>query len=163
MITPINNEAQIDLVEKLATEIWTEHYVPIIGIDQVEYMLDNFQSAEAISHQINHEGYEYFFIEDEGNPVGYTAIQPNENALYLSKLYVKSSARGKGLGKTAMQFVEKLARDKGLPKITLNVNRNNTNSIKAYEKMGFVKSGTVNIDIGECYAMCDYVMEKTLT
>jgi hypothetical protein len=33
----------------LARTIWTEHYTPIIGSSQVEYMLENIQSAEKIA------------------------------------------------------------------------------------------------------------------
>ena len=161
-LTPVRNSSQIDKVVELAQEIWTEHFTPIIGLNQVNYMLAKFQSVKAITKQISDESFEYFLIENENIPVGYTAIQAKSNGLYLSKLYVKLSARGKGLGKFTIKFIENLAKEKKLPKITLNVNRNNTNSIKAYEKMGFVKSDTVNIDIGEGYAMCDYVMEKTI-
>jgi len=42
----------------LAREIWTDHYVPIIGQAQVDYMLDTFQREEAIAAQLA-GGYEY--------------------------------------------------------------------------------------------------------
>ena len=45
----------------LAEKIWRQHFTPIIGDEQVNYMLSNFQSPEAISKFI-HQGYEYFFI-----------------------------------------------------------------------------------------------------
>ena len=38
-------------LEDLATIIWTEHYTPIIGIEQVAYMLDKFQTSEAMKKQ----------------------------------------------------------------------------------------------------------------
>jgi RimJ/RimL family protein N-acetyltransferase len=49
-----------------------------------------------------------------------------------------------------------------LNKIALTVNKNNVNSIKAYEKMGFKNVGSVVQDIGSGYVMDDYKMEKTL-
>ena len=57
MITPVQNYYQIETVVELAKEIWTEHYVPIIGIEQVEYMLAKSQSFDAISNQIANEGF----------------------------------------------------------------------------------------------------------
>ena len=47
-------------IETLAREIWEEHYTPIIGAEQVAYMLDKFQSVAAMQKQIK-EGYESFF------------------------------------------------------------------------------------------------------
>ena len=44
MFLEVLTEHQIEIVESLAREIWTEHYVAIIGIEQVDYMLDRFQS-----------------------------------------------------------------------------------------------------------------------
>ena len=40
-------------ISVLAKNIWTEHYTPIIGLDQVNYMLEKFQSEIAIQNQIN--------------------------------------------------------------------------------------------------------------
>ena len=125
-------------------------------------MLAEFQSVPALTRQITEDNFEYFFLASEGTPVGYFAVQPHEDSLYLSKLYVKASERGRGFGRTAMAFIEKHAREKGLDRITLNVNRNNEDSIKAYEKMGFRKEKIVDIDIGQNYKMHDYVMEKKL-
>lgn len=162
MIVPVKNVDQIKSVVSLAREIWIEHYVSIIGIEQVEYMLGKFQTFEAVKHQIQDEGLKYFLIEDEGNAIGYCAVKFQKKSLYLSKLYVKSSERGKGFGRKAMEFIERIALDNNLLQINLNVNRNNHNSIKAYEKMGFVKTDSVEIDVGNNFAMCDYVMAKKL-
>ena len=43
----------------LARTIWTEHYTPIIGSSQVEYMLENIQSAEKIAEAME-SGSEYY-------------------------------------------------------------------------------------------------------
>ncbi len=56
MIIEVRNEDQIDIVESLANEIWTEHYTPIIGKDQVKYMLDKFQSKDARYRQWLYNG-----------------------------------------------------------------------------------------------------------
>jgi RimJ/RimL family protein N-acetyltransferase len=43
------------------------------------------------------------------------------------------------------------------------VNKNNVNSIKVYEKLGFKKTGPVIQDIGNGFVMDDYKMEKDIT
>ena len=46
------NRSEFKTITDLATVIWQEHYTPIIGVGQVAYMLDNFQSVSAIESQI---------------------------------------------------------------------------------------------------------------
>jgi len=65
-----NNKEDFRKIEDLAKEIWEEHYTPIIGPNQVAYMLDKFQSAVAIKNQIN-DGYQYFQVYIDDISVGY--------------------------------------------------------------------------------------------
>ena len=162
MITEVTKGSQIAIVEKLAREIWTEHYPPIISREQVRYMLDKFQSKDVISAQIKDEGFRYFLIEEEGGYIGYLGVQPEREQLFLSKIYVRSSERGKGFGKKSVQFLEDLARRLNLRKISLTVNKNNISAVKAYEKMGFKNLGPVVQDIGNGFIMDDFRMEKLI-
>ncbi len=148
-------------VEKLAAQIWREHYTPIIGADQVEYMLDKFQSEQAMLAQ-EAEGYEYYCFRLEGNLVGYLCIKQEQDLLFVSKIYVSDQMRGKGLGRKGLNFVEVETRKRGLLKIRLTVNKNNVNSIKTYEKLGYKKNKEIIIDIGNGYVMDDYEMIKVL-
>ena len=54
-------ETNEDLQEiaALADVIWHEHFTPIIGKEQVEYMLSRFQSYPALQDQVL-TGYEYY-------------------------------------------------------------------------------------------------------
>ena len=61
-----------------------------------------------------------------------------------------------------MQFIEDKAKKYHCKIIRLTVNKNNTNSISAYEKLGFINKGGVVKDIGNGFVMDDYKMEKTL-
>jgi diamine N-acetyltransferase len=161
MFITVSTEEQIATVVSLARKIWTEHYTPMIGKEQVEYMLGRFQSREAVSEQIRN-GHLYFLIEEDGHSIGYIAIQPKGGELFLSKIYVKSSMRRKGSGRKSVQFLETLARAGGFGRITLTVNKNNTGSITAYERIGFKNLGSVVQDIGSGFVMDDFKMEKIL-
>jgi len=161
MFIRVETEEQIEEVEKLAREIWREHYMPIIGEKQVEYMLEKFQSKKAIGEQLQNN-YHYYLIREENKNVGYTGIQFRDKELFLSKIYVRSSERGKGYAKKTIQFIEDTARNNSLEKITLTVNKNNLDTIKVYEKIGFKKVKPIVMDIGGGYIMDDYLMEKGL-
>ncbi|HXX80760.1 MAG TPA: GNAT family N-acetyltransferase [Thermodesulfovibrionales bacterium] len=161
MFLEVLTEKQIEIVGSLAEEIWTEHYIPIIGKAQVDYMLDRFQSKESISEQIR-SGFLYFLIKEDNRFIGYIGVQPKGDELFLSKIYIQYSERGKGFGKKAIQFIERLAKERGLRKIVLTVNKNNRVAIEAYEKLGFINLGSVIQDIGSGFIMDDYKMEKNL-
>lgn len=160
-IEKVSTKTQIETIARLAFEIWNQHFVPIIGKDQVDYMVEKFQSKRAISEQIE-QGYSYYLLKVAGDYVGYTGVCPKEGELFLSKLYIRASHRGKGYGRKAVKFLEDLARDKGLVKITLTVNKNNTDTIKAYEKFGFANEGPIVQDIGNGFVMDDFNMGKVL-
>ena len=58
----VDNINAITQVSKLAKNIWNEHYLPIIGNEQVLYMLEKFQSQDAIKQQID-RGSKYYIIK----------------------------------------------------------------------------------------------------
>lgn len=153
---------QMIKVADLAKIIWDEHYTPIIGQEQVDYMVNKFQSAEAINHQIAEEGYEYYLIHNDNKPVGYIGISLKEDDLFLSKFYILQECRGQGIGSEALAFIVGRARALNANSVSLTVNKNNTNSIEAYYKMGFQNMGPVVADIGNGFVMDDYVMRLRL-
>ena len=156
----VNTDDLIADVALLAREIWEEHYIPIIGPAQVEYMLERFQSGPAISQQIR-EGYNYFLICGIGDRyLGYLGVLVKDEELRLHKIYLHSDERGKGYGRCAIEFVTGLARTHGCSRIMLTVNKNNARSIKVYERCGFNITGPVIRDIGNGFVMDDYLMEK---
>lgn len=159
---PATTSQQIDVIAGLAHEIWYEYYVPLIGRAQVDYMVAKFQSSEAMQQQL-HDGYEYFMTEREGRLIGYCAIQarPEESSLFLSKLYLLRDARGGGTGRVCMEFIEQLARRRGLRLLWLTVNKGNP-AVQAYERLGFRIAADLLIDIGGGFVMDDFRMEKPL-
>jgi ribosomal protein S18 acetylase RimI-like enzyme len=162
LIKPVDSEAEISTVADLAKTIWNEHYVPIIGQAQIDYMLDKYQSREAISTQIREEKTEYYLLHTALVPISYFSIIEKPGELFLSKLYVLASARGKGFGRITINFLLSRCRAKNLEYMTLTVNKNNHIAIKAYEKLGFEKYGEVVTDIGSGYVMDDYMMRLTV-
>lgn len=155
-------EQDLQLIEQLATVIWEEHYIPIIGAEQVSYMLDKFQSAAAMRRQID-EGYEYFILREIAEPVGYLAFEKRGKDLFLSKIYVLKEHREKKIGKRAMDFVQSRARAMGCSRISLTVNKNNDKSLLAYKSMGFLCERALVMDIGNGFVMDDFLLYKPLT
>ena len=126
-------------------------------------MLEKFQCEGAISIQLTN-GYEYYSVTYNGHNAGYMAIVPNvnESSLMISKIYVRKSDRGRGLGKQMLEFIEELCRQRRIKKIWLTVNKNNKHSIEWYSQMGFINNGPIVQDIGGGFVMDDFKMEKAI-
>ena len=162
LIEQVISQKDILTVADLADRIWHEHYLPIIGQEQVNYMVSTFQSPVAIENQIKNEHYEYYILYHQSKPSGYFALKQSGEELFLSKLYVLKEKRGTGLGKEGLRFISQKAKESGLRRITLTVNKQNINSIKAYEKLGFRNDGPVIADIGGGFVMDDFKMSFEL-
>lgn len=144
-------------LSRLASHIVKEHYDPILGPAQNDYMIEKFQSARGISEQLAH-GYRYYIVaEDTGEPAGFIAFYRRESDVYLSKFYLKKEKRGLGISHDMLDFVKKYAEQCGVNSIVLNVNKYN-DAVFAYRKLGFVKIGEEVNDIGCGYVMDDYVL-----
>lgn len=148
-------------IADFAAPIWYQHYTPIIGQQQVAYMLDKFQSVDAIKDQTQ-QGYQYYLVQTENQLVGYFCIQiRSDDSLFISKFYLGAGSRGKGLGKKMLANIESIALQKNCKTIELSVNKENP-AYNIYLKLGFVCQKPIQFDIGNGYIMDDYWMVKKL-
>ena len=156
----VKNE-DLCILENMANTIWRECYTVLLGINQVEYMIENFQSQKSFSSQMAN-GYEYYFLEREGDMVGYLGIQQQEDRMFLSKLYLKGEYHGKGIAQQVLKELVAIAKARKLGSIYLTVNKGNEKAIKAYERFGFIKTDSIVTDIGCSFVMDDYVYTYSL-
>ncbi|HEX6398716.1 MAG TPA: GNAT family N-acetyltransferase [Steroidobacteraceae bacterium] len=162
-LSPVTSGTQIADVARMAREVWNEYYVALIGQAQVDYMVDKFQSAEAMQSQID-SGYEYFRIQQSGENIGYAAIRhdADDARVFISKLYLLAAHRKSGAGRQALALIEHRARERGATHLWLTVNKGNP-SVQAYERLGFKIVEALVMDIGGGYVMDDYKMEKAVS
>ncbi len=158
----IKTDEDIEKLAGLASEIWHEYWPVILSLEQIDYMIEKFQSFNAIKSQITEERYIYNILEDNGNFIGYFGVCPKDNYLFLSKLYIRKDFRELGCGKQAFNKIKQIAMQFNKQSIQLTVNKNNTNTIKAYEKWGFKTIDSAVTDIGSGFVMDDYIMEYYL-
>lgn len=154
----ITSSEEVALLEAYAAEIWREYYPQIIGSDKVEYMLEKFQSTEALLAQIE-EGMQLFWINYEGEHAGYAAIKSQGSPyLFVSKFYVHKTFRGRGIGSKAMHLLSAKAAEMRLNGLELTVNKDNDTAIHFYEALGFKNVKAQKVAIGDGFYMDDYVM-----
>lgn len=145
-------------VAALAKIIWNEYFTPIIGKPQVDYMLEKFQSEQAMTQQLK-DGMKYIAAYLDGELVGYSCYKLEQDALFLSKLYIRRDIRGQGVGKAMFMYELDIAKKEDKEKIYLTVNKHNTDTIALYNHLGFSNAESIVTDIGGGFVMDDYVME----
>ncbi len=157
-VIPVSNMELIYSVTAVAEEIWHEHFIPIIGEEQVDYMLEKFLSPEALAKQIN-SGHQYYLFSYEYTFAGFAGVHKEDGKLFLSKLYVHKDFRGQGIASYMFQQFIAMCKKNNLEKIWLTCNRHNTDTLAIYEHWGFKTVREEATDIGNGFVMDDYIME----
>ena len=75
-LVPADTPALLADTARLAGEIWREYFPGIISPEQVEYMVDKFQSLPAMEEQVRSQGYTYYQIRRGEEVLGYTRVCP---------------------------------------------------------------------------------------
>ena len=156
------NKLSIEKFAVLTSDIWHEYWTCILSNEQIDYMVEKFQSLKAITEQIKNENYTYFYIIYNEETAGYIGLSKKPEYLFLSKLYMKKDFRHKGIGTESFEFIKNFAKENNYKTIRLTVNKNNKNTIDAYLKWNFKIIDSVVTDIGNGFVMDDYIMEYAL-
>lgn len=163
-IKKLETDEEIKALARLANIIWHEHFPKLISKEQIDYMLENYQSEKAIMDQIKKQGYTYYlgYVDDE--LIGYCGVCPEADAtrLFLSKLYVRKDQRGHGYARQLFNETVKLAKSLNIHAIYLTCNKFNEHSLAVYDQMGFHTIDAVQTEIGSGFIMDDYIMQYDL-
>lgn len=155
-------EKQIEILAQVANIVWHDAFKEILTLEQIEYMIEKFQSFNALSQAINKNNYEYYFIKSANDVLGYTGLHEEDGKLFLSKLYILKEYRGKSISSKTFEFIESLAKERKLKSVWLTVNRNNNHAIDVYKHKGFIVTKKQVADIGNGFVMDDFVFEKVI-
>jgi diamine N-acetyltransferase len=150
-------------IARLADLVWRAHYPAIIGMAQVEYMLERMYDLKVLRAELA-QGICYDRLFADGQLRAFAGYGPHgrDGEMKLYKLYVHPASQRKGYGSRLISHVEEKARQRGLKVLLLTVNKGNHNAVAAYKKNGFTIRETGVIDIGGGFVMDDYIMVKSL-
>lgn len=151
------SESDIPLIARLAVQIWNDHYIPIIGKEQVDYMLKLMYSSESLKEQMTQKKHLFFLVMTDQTVSGFVSLhEEKKDEWFLNKFYILQNQSRHGLGGNVLKELHRLLKPK---KITLTVNRQNFKSINFYFKNGFIINRVEDFDIRQGYIMNDFVME----
>jgi GNAT superfamily N-acetyltransferase len=162
-IRPLRDQ-DVEPLCALAREIWLQHYPGIITVRQIEYMLGQRYSPDAIRAQLRECTASWDVLESAGELCGFASCEPGNDTrtMKLDKLYVHQVFRGQGFGAALVDHVAHAARREGRDTLYLQVNKYNHGSVEAYKRMGFAVTRSMKVDIGQGFVMDDYVMSLAL-
>ncbi|HWB63015.1 MAG TPA: GNAT family N-acetyltransferase [Chitinophagales bacterium] len=149
------NEDDIETIRLLAAKIWHEHYPDIITVEQIDYMLADRYSPQAMQNGMA-KGEQYFMAYADDEPVALGCIEPRNDGYFLHKFYVDVARHRGGIGSRFFDYI--LAQIDSSKPIRLQVNRLNYKAINFYFKNGFVIEAIGDFDIGGGYQMNDFIM-----
>jgi RimJ/RimL family protein N-acetyltransferase len=117
--------------------------------DQKEIETRKTITADDLKLRLEHE--QMYLIYLEGQLVGEMDYQIDPSHLYKKEagtawigiLIGEETARGKGIGYRALQYLEKEIKEQGWKRIELGVFEFNTNAIKLYQKLGYREIGRI--------------------
>jgi GNAT superfamily N-acetyltransferase len=154
----------IDALCELAREVWLQHYPPIIGLAQTEYMLQQRYDPAVIRAELASGTIWWDVLREDGALRAFAASFQSEqaDALKLDKLYVHPAHQRRGFGQRLIERVCQHAERQGCRRLMLAVNKRNANAIAAYRKHGFEIVDAVVKDIGGGFVMDDYIMARAV-
>ena len=98
----------------------------------------------------------YAYILNSEYVAGMSLYPMENNTIYLSYLVVKGGYRNQGIGTEMIQYACQISKNKGYSHIMLNVDNDNPNAERLYEKLGFVAVETD--DSGKTKMRMDYTL-----
>lgn len=157
-IIPVKKSMDLIMqISKLAKIIYLNHYIKCINKTCAKRMYDTYQTPNAIIKAID-SGENYFIVKIKDKNIGYFAINPYEDKLFLSKLYLDPSVRGCGIGKYILNILINLSQELEIPHIELFVSKTNP-TVNIYKKLGFKIIKDVFTDSGQGLIEDDYLMQ----
>ncbi|WP_447951224.1 N-acetyltransferase family protein [Chryseobacterium koreense] len=154
------SENDIGMIRDLAKKSWNSAYAEILSPDQIDYMLGEMYSVDELMRHLQNPGFPYYLIFVDEKPAGFIGFEFNyeKDTTKLHRIYLLAETHGKGIGKTAINFLKDEVKKIGNHRIILNVNKIN-NAKNVYESQGFQIYDEGVFDIGNGYVMDDYLME----
>ena len=153
----------IPLIKEIAEKSWRKHYPGILSNEQIEYMLEQMYSETELQNHFENPNYHYYLLSEDENLIGIMGFENHyqEKTTKLHRIYLLEEAKGKGVGKFAINFLKNQAKESGDQRIILNVNKQNP-SYYFYVSQGFKVYEEGVFEIGNGYVMDDYLMEYFL-
>lgn len=103
---------------------------------------DDFWNYNILSQELLSKNSKYFVAKEANNNiVGFAGVQFIIDEADITNIVVKKNYRNKGIGSILLEKLISISKKNNMSCITLEVNENNINAIKLYNKYNFKTTG----------------------
>lgn len=129
-------------------------------INQLETSFEKVFKNNKIVDDLNKNIFsKYFILQEKSNIIGYINYYDLYDRFELAYIEVKEEYRNKKYGSKMLEYLINIGKNHNIDNITLEVNINNINAIKLYEKYNFEK---VTVRKGYYDGVDGYLMERKM-
>lgn len=106
--------------------------------DILQYDFDDFWSVSTLKSELLNPNSKYIIAKLNNSIVGFAGIWKSVDDVHITNIVVNKNFRKQNIGSTMLSKLIELAKlEPNISSITLEVNSNNIDAIKLYEKFGF--------------------------
>jgi ribosomal protein S18 acetylase RimI-like enzyme len=144
-------------VETVARATWPVAYAGIIP-EEVQRRLLDWYSRESLSRALAAQGSSFFVAESSGDVIGFAQfVRRSAEAVELTRIYVLPDRQRSGIGMRLLDAGLTEFAAEGLKHLTVEVERDNGNGRRFYERAGFAEPREVTRDAqGYVLALVEY-------
>ncbi len=150
------NEKETPIVHKLMLEAFEEYRFLEVPSSALNESLDTLLNA------LKNGSEKALLCFVDGEPLGSLRFTIKDDSLYFSRLSVTPHARGKGIAKAILLWLEKYANENGKMKMECRVRASLSKNISLYEAMDYIVSEEEVVTNPNGYPVKTVVMEKSL-
>ena len=152
-----------DLAIKTFDETFREFNTP----ENMQLYFDESLNEEVLTKELKTDGSTFFFVKLDGKLVGYLKVNVGsaqtdpmgDDAFQIERIYILKDYQRRGIGKILISKSIEMAKEMKKKNVWLGVWEHNKNALSFYSKMGFVKVGQHEFDLGTDHQI-DYIFSK---
>lgn len=140
MITVLRAKVdEVQQIKQVLSETWIDTYGPFLPLEVIQKVTSLWHSPETLAAEIENERILFDVAKDEhGAILGLlTAGRPNDEVVYIARLYVLPGHQRQGIGGKLLDACT--AAFPGVRTLRLEVEAQNEKGLSFYRKQGFIE------------------------
>lgn len=148
------NEIYFENTKASDVEVLKEIYTYYIDNSTATFHIGNISNTEMNDILFSSDpAYGSFVIRDDNNTLGYVLLSPYKKRQAYRRsaevtIYLNPNFTGKGIGTKAIDFIEKIAKEREIKTLLSVICGENTSSINLFKKCGYHECGYLK-NVGE--------------
>jgi ribosomal protein S18 acetylase RimI-like enzyme len=145
-------------VETVARATWRAAYIGIISDEVQRQLLDSWYSPESLRRTLAAPRANFFVAETNGAVIGFAQfVRRSEQSAELTRIYVLPDRQRSGVGMRLLDAGLAELAGEGLKYLTVQVERDNRDGRRFYERAGFTEPRELTQDVqGHALALVEY-------